>query len=186
MEKIKVDDLIKLSKEDLKGKLVCFPTDTVYGLGGLYGDEEVIKKIYDLKRRPLNKPISNLCSSVEQIRELGIEIPEQALKLIDQYWPGALTLIFSHEDSKISFRIPNCEVTLKMLDKFSIFMNTSVNISGKKELNRYKDIKKYFGDHIDYFIEDEVKQSFLPSTVVDVTGDELIVLRQGSVLIKNQ
>src|SRR5690554_7997407 len=100
MEKITVNDLIKISKDDLKGKVICFPTDTVYGLGALYGDREAILKIYKLKKRDLNKPIANLCSNVKQITDLGIEIPSYAYNLIDKHWPGPLTIIFKDGNKK--------------------------------------------------------------------------------------
>lgn len=183
MEKIKVEDFIKLNKEELLGKVICFPTDTVYGVGALFGDDVAISKIYKMKNRPFNKPLANLCSSVEQILDLGIEIPVKARDLIDKFWPGALTIIFKHGQTKISFRMPNSEISLKLLDKFSIMTTTSVNESGEKELNSYEEINNQFGNEIDYYISDTVELSKIASTVVDVSDNELKVIRMGSITL---
>lgn len=183
MEKIKVDDFVRLNKEDLLGKVICFPTDTVYGIGALFGDDVAIAKIYKMKNRPLHKPLANLCSSVEQILDLGIEIPAKARELIDKFWPGALTIIFKHGASKISFRMPNSEIALKLLDKFSIMTTTSVNESGEKELNSYEEINSQFENDIDYYITDTVELSKIASTVVDVSENDIKVIRMGSIMI---
>lgn len=183
MEKIKVNDFIKLNKEDLKGKVICFPTDTVYGIGALFGDDEGIKKIYKMKNRPLDKPLANLCSSIEQILDLGIELPSIARELIDKYWPGALTIIFRYKTSKISFRMPNSEIALKLLDRFSVMATTSVNESGDKELNSFEEINSQFADQIDYYITDSVELSKIASTVVDVSDNDIKVIRMGSIIL---
>jgi L-threonylcarbamoyladenylate synthase len=183
MEKLKVDEFLKLDKKDLAGKVICFPTDTVYGIGALFNDQIGIKKIYEMKNRPLDKPLANLCSRIDQILDLGIEISSNVRDLIDQYWPGALTIIFGYKNEKISFRMPNCDVALKIIDKFSIMTTTSVNESGQKELNSYEEINEYFKDKIDYFITDEVTLSKVASTVIDVSDGNIKVLRQGTIKI---
>ena len=69
MIKITVEELIKLTKEDIKGKVIVFPTDTVYGRGAMIDDQEGVNKIYNLKHRDKNKPLANLAYSSEQIEE---------------------------------------------------------------------------------------------------------------------
>lgn len=184
MEKLKVSEFIKLNREDLIGKVICFPTDTVYGIGALYNDQEAISKIYKMKNRPLNKPLANLCSSLKQIKDLGIEIPNNVLDLIHKYWPGALTIIFRSGSEKISFRMPNSQIALQILDKFNILTTTSVNESGEKELNTFEEINSIFGDKIDYYVEGDVKLSTIPSTVIDISDGNIKVLREGGIKIK--
>ena len=70
MEKIKIKDLNSISKEQLKGKIIVFPTDTVYGVGALYNDVEGIEKIYEMKKRDYGKLLPVLCSSIDQINYL--------------------------------------------------------------------------------------------------------------------
>lgn len=181
MERIKLVDFLKIPKEKLTSKVICFPTDTVYGVGALFNDKVAIDKIYEMKNRSRTKPLANLCSGVNQITELGILIPEKARELIRKYWPGALTIIFKHGEEKISFRMPDSDVALQILDKFGIMTTTSVNESGEKELNNYDQINAKFGNYIDYFIAEEVELSKVPSTVIDVSENEINVLREGAI-----
>jgi len=181
VEKIKLANFLKYSKDDLRGKVVCFPTDTVYGLGAMYGDHSAIQKIYKIKNRPADKPLANLCSHIDQILNLGIEIPESAQELMKKYWPGALTIILKAREEKISFRMPNCDIALKLIDHFSLMATTSVNESGEKELNTMEDIEAAFGSLIDYFITDEAIFSKIPSTVIDMSEGKIIVLRRGAI-----
>ena len=69
MERVTLNKLLQLKKEDLKGKLICFPTDTVYGVGAIATDVEACKKIYQMKQRSDKKPLPLLCSDIEQIKE---------------------------------------------------------------------------------------------------------------------
>lgn len=181
MEKISLDVFLKYRKEDLQGKVVCFPTDTVYGLGAMYGDLSGIQKIYKIKNRPADKPLANLCSNIEQIYRLGVEIPESAKNLMEKYWPGALTIILKSGEEKISFRMPACDIALKIIDHFSLMATTSVNESGEKELNTMDEIEAAFGTMIDYFITDQAKFSKIPSSVVDMSEGKMIVLRKGAI-----
>lgn len=183
MERIKLVDFLKLPKEHLKHKIICFPTDTVYGVGAMFSDTYAIDKIYQMKNRSYSKPLANLCASISQIEELGISIPIDAYNLMGKYWPGALTIIIKHQDQKISFRMPNSDIALQILSKFGIFATTSVNESGEKELNSFDEINEKFGEYIDYFIADEAPLSKVPSTVVDVSDGSVKVLREGAIKI---
>lgn len=179
MEKIKLSDFLLLNKEDLVGKVICFPTDTVYGIGTLYNDKLGISKIYKMKNRPLDRPLANLCSSLDQILDLEIEITSNVRDIIDKYWPGALTIIFKDKDKKTSFRMPDSKIALELIDKFGVLTTTSVNESGEKELNSFIEINEVFGKKIDYFISDDAKLSKVASTVIDVSSNEIKVLREG-------
>lgn len=184
MEKMTLSEFLKLEKKDLQGKVFCFPTDTVYGLAALYGDKEGINKIYRLKHRSFDKPLANLCSDSNQIRELGIEIPDIARELMEKHWPGPLTLILKGLEGKISFRMPASEIALKIIDRFSLLPTTSVNESGEPELNSLEEIEAVFGWGIDYFITDPAVFSGLPSTVADVSEGRIRILRQGAIYLE--
>ena len=67
MEELSLKEFLNLGKKDLKGKVIVFPTDTIYGIGALIDDYDGIKKIFDLKQRPYNQPLANLCFSIEQV-----------------------------------------------------------------------------------------------------------------------
>lgn len=190
MEKVTVDELIKLSKEDLYGKIICFPTDTVYGVGALANDESAIKKIYKMKNRSDNKPLPILCSKVSQVEEYAY-ISKKAKDLMEKYWPGALTIILNKKEgafdniaeATLAFRMPDSSVSLKIIDHFSLLATTSVNTSGEKELNSVSEIEEKFSSYIDYLVIDSATFSSVASTIVDATSDTLKVIRQGNVVI---
>ena len=180
MDVITIKDIEKIN---LKGKVICFPTDTVYGVGALIEDEEAINKIYDLKNRDKSKPLAVLTGNTNQAKQL-----------MENYWPGALTLVFKKTNlisdkvtsnlDTIGLRMPNSKIALAVLNNFGLMATTSVNISGDKPLNDVNEIIKYFSNDIDYLVIDKEETSNVSSTVVDVTKNELKVLRQGDIIIK--
>ena len=187
MIKITVEELIKLTKEDIRGKVIIFPTDTVYGIGSMIDDKEGVSKIYNLKHRDKNKPLANLAYSSEQIKEyVNISNPK-TLELM-KLWPGALTIIFNkkhiynNELPTIAFRIPNSNTALTILKHFGVMAVTSMNLSGSEPLNNIDDIIKNFENEIDYLVIDEEKHSNISSTIIDVTKDPFVVLRKGEIL----
>ncbi|HPT88828.1 MAG TPA: L-threonylcarbamoyladenylate synthase [Bacilli bacterium] len=193
MEKIYVKDLVKIPKEQFYGKVICFPTDTVYGIGVLFDDEIGRKKIYQIKHREQNKPLAILIPEGFDIRPLVSDISTFANDLMKKYWPGPLTLIFTKSKecqekfndsfSTIAFRMPDNKISLQILKHLGPMATTSVNISGQAELNSVDEIIKEFGDQIDYIVCDEVTLSKLPSTVLDVSTSQVKVIREGSIKI---
>lgn len=190
---MKKSEFLKLSKEDLKGKIVCFPTDTVYGVGCLMNDCEAVKKIYELKHRSKDKPLAVLAGSIDQILPFIEKPTDEVMELMKKYWPGALTIIFNKnknycneinkEFSTIGFRIPNSKVALDILNKFGVMATTSINLSGSAPLNDLNTIKLEFKDKIDFLIEDIEESSDVSSTVIDATTPNFKILRTGSVKI---
>lgn len=182
----------QLLTKDITGKVICFPTDTVYGVGALIDDKEGINKIYNLKHRDITKPLAVLCGNTN-IEKYVLTINDKAKQLMDLYWPGALTLIFKKSSlisnkvtsnyDTVGLRMPNSKIALEILNHFGLMATTSVNISGDKPLNNIEDIIKYFSDDIDYLVIDKEKTSNVSSTVVDVSTDEIKVLRQGDIVL---
>jgi len=195
MIKITLNDFLKLPKEQYSSKLLCFITDTVFGLGVV--DDEFIEvglnKIYSLKQRDSNKPISLLVPSIDSVID-KIIFPIE-FKYLSSYWPGALTVIFKKKSNDyfswtkrdtIGIRIPNSEVALKVLNHLGPIATTSVNISGEKELNTIDEIVNEFKDSIDYIVTDVSPLSKVPSTVVDISSGKLVILRCGEQVIENK
>ncbi|MBQ8292982.1 MAG: threonylcarbamoyl-AMP synthase [Bacilli bacterium] len=191
MIKITANDLIKLSKEEILGKVIVFPTDTVYGIGALAKDEEAINKIYNLKHRDKTKPLAYLSGNKEDIMPY-IQITYQNTMELMNYWPGALTLIFKKEKDlvekdalpTIGFRIPDSKCALKILNHFGIMAVTSMNLSGSAPLNDLESIEENFKDEIDYLVIDEEIQSKTSSTILDISTSEVKILRKGDLLEK--
>ncbi len=188
-----IDELLKLSKNELKGKLICFPTDTVYGVGCMIDDEEALKKIYHIKHRELNKPLAVLFPDIDSVLEYG-KLPSKNVKtLMEKYWPGALTLIMEKKQNisnyvtagknTIGCRIPNSNIALKVLKHLGPMATTSINLSGMPPLNDLIEIKTEFKTDIDYYIDDLEVGSKISSTVIDVTKNPYVILREGSIKI---
>lgn len=184
-----VISLSQLLTLDLKGKVIIFETDTVYGIGCLYNDIEMVKRIYDIKRREPQKPMALLCSSVDQVQSLvsNYEVGEPyAIK----YWPGALTLIFNknqHIDDLITanqktvgVRIPNSDTAKTILNQFGPMVVTSLNISSEPPILKFQDTLQ-FEQFVDYIVQGK-DLSGVASTVYDPMNHK--TLRLGEVIIE--
>ena len=182
---ISIKELETLTKDDLKGKIIVFPTDTVYGVGCLYGDSIGVEKIYQMKKRDYGKPLPVLCDSIETVLSIAM-INENHMKYT-KHWPGALTMILKSYDKNIfngsvACRIPNSEIALSVLKKFGPLFTTSVNYSGEKELNSVDEILETFGNQIDFIVTDIPVLTKTPSTIINCLGDEMIIVRQGDII----
>ena len=187
MKKISINDIHEI---DLTGKVICFPTDTVYGVGAMIADKEAIEKTYNLKNRDKNEPLAVLSPSSEAMLPLVKRENEKTRKLMTR-WPGALTIIFEKSEEArdylskdlktIGIRIPDSEIALAVLNNFGVLATTSVNISGSAALNDKAEIERIFNDKIDYMIVEEEKKSGISSTVVMIKNEDITVLRQGSI-----
>ena len=182
---ISIKELETVTKNDLKGKIIVFPTDTVYGVGCLYGDSVGVEKIYQMKKRDYGKPLPVLCDSIETVLSIAM-INENHMKYT-KHWPGALTMILKSYDKNIfngsvACRIPNSEIALSVLKKFGPLFTTSVNYSGEKELNSVDEILETFGNQIDFIVTDIPVLTKTPSTIINCLGDEMIIVRQGDII----
>lgn len=176
----------------MKSNVIIFPTDTVYGIGASVYDQDGIRRIYEIKHRPLNKPLAVLCSSVEQIEEIAY-LTDDARKLIKAFLPGALTIILRSKDKikesmgleTIGVRIPNYKLAIEILEHNGPMATTSVNESGAPSINNYDEIKEDYDDLVEVIIPPSgEKTSSLASTVVDITG-EVKLLRQGAISLSD-
>ena len=186
MERITLKELLKLSKDDLKGKLIIFPTDTVYGVGCLYLDSVGREKIYEMKKRDHLKQIPILSPSIEETKKIAI-VSDADLKYT-KLWPGALTIIFKSRDTSypfetIAIRIPNSKIALDILNHFGPMEVTSVNFSGEKELNDVNEIINTFAIDDAYIVTDIGSFSKVSSTVISLNEGKLNILRQGQIKV---
>lgn len=191
MIKITIEEFIKIPKKDLLGKVIVFPTDTVYGLGAIANDVIAVKKIYELKNRDKNKPLAFLAAKKEDVLPF-VNITCSKTDKLMEYWPGSLTLIFQkkinvlteHKFTTIGFRIPNSKTSLKILNHLGVMAVTSMNLSGEEPLNDLTSIEENFKDVIDYLITNLESSSKISSTVLDISTEEIKVLRKGDLLSK--
>ncbi len=176
---------------DFTGKIIIFPTDTVYGIGCLYNDIDSIRKIYEIKNRDYNKPMVILCANLKQVTTL-IREGQKVPSYLKKYWPGKLTIIFFKNESvydiitsnrnTVGIRIPGNKISLEILKKYGPMVVTSLNLSNQAPITKYIDIHK-FHDKVDYIIQGGDLYE-IPSTVYDLTQKK--VLRQGGVVIQGE
>lgn len=185
----------KLAVESIKkGGLVAFPTETVFGLGCLASKKEYFEKLCKVKNRPADKPFTLMCSSIDQALPYVV-IDETAKKIIDNFFPGQLTLILKAKEGienyldlgtgYIGIRIPADDFVLKMIDEIGEpLLVTSANISGQPVAETDEDALFYFKDKIDVIVKGK-GYSKIPSTVVMLKDNKLNILRQG-IITKEQ
>ena len=190
----------KLDYEELKtpakiikeGGIVIFPTETVYGIGTNGLDKEAIKKLYEVKQRPLNKPISLLVSNIEMVEQVAQNISKLEYKIMQNFFPGPLTIILEKKDivpdiltantNTVGIRMPSGEIARKLIEYAGVPIATpSANISGKPSGTNIKDIQKDFEGKVDCFIDNGESKLGIPSTIVRVINNEVHILRQGSI-----
>lgn len=170
------------------GRVIIFPTDTVYGIGTQIFDIEGIERIYKIKNRPLDKPLACLCANLKQIDDIAI-ITEDAKKLINKFLPGALTLILESKDivkekigyETIGVRIPNSRIALNILEENGPMLTTSVNDSGEAPMNSYDEIVNKYNNLVDVIYDNDQPILEIPSTVVKIDRNGLSILREGAI-----
>lgn len=175
------------------GGIVVFPTETVYGIGTNGLNENSIKRLYEVKQRPLNKPISLLVSSIEMIEQITQNISELEYKLIKKFMPGPLTIILKKKDiipniltangDTVGIRMPENKIALKLIEYAGVPVATpSANISGKPSGTDLDIIMKDFGENVDYFIDGGKSRIGVASTIVQVIDGKPHILREGIIL----
>ncbi|MBU0630117.1 MAG: threonylcarbamoyl-AMP synthase [Candidatus Margulisbacteria bacterium] len=160
------------------GGVVAFPTETVYGIGALLYSRKGINKIYKLKKRPRNKPLQVLVSSLAEARKLA-EFSPQALALARKAWPGPLTLVLPSLKGKrtIGLRVPRHPLTLKLLKLTGPLAATSANESGEKPaLTAFEVIAAL--PELDLVIDGGKARLGQASKVIDFTGVEPKITRK--------
>lgn len=175
-----------------KGGIVIFPTETVYGIGANGLDEKAVKKLYDIKQRPLNKPISLLVSDMNMVNEIAQDITELEYKLMENFFPGPLTIVLKKKDivsdivtagqDTVGIRMPSGEIARKLIEYAKVPIATpSANISGKPSGTNFNEIMEDFENRVDYFIDGGNSKLGIASTIVKVVGGIPYILRQGTI-----
>lgn len=174
------------------GGIVIFPTETVYGIGANGLDANAVKKLYDIKQRPINKPISLLVSNMDMINKIAKDITKTEYKLMEKFFPGPLTIILKKKEiipdivtanqDTVGIRMPNGDVAKKLIEYSNVPIATpSANISGKPSGTNIKDIFNDFNKKVDYFIDGGESNLGIASTIVKVIDEVPHILRQGSI-----
>jgi L-threonylcarbamoyladenylate synthase len=170
--------------------LVAFPTDTVYGLGVLVGDLAGIQRLYRVKGRQSAKAIPVLLSSLDDLPLVAAEINPAVQRLAEYFWPGPLTLVVPRRPDlpaqlspypTIGVRIPDHPVALALLRLAGPMAVTSANRSGQPSPSTAQEVRHQLGGRIELILDAGRTPGGVSSTVVDCSGLEPVILRQGPI-----
>ncbi len=173
-----------------EGKLVAFPTETVYGLGGNAFDATASKRIYEAKGRPSDNPLIVHIADVAALSELAAEVPECAYRLADAFWPGPLTMILKKSEKvpktttggldTVAIRMPADPVAAALIRRSGIYVAApSANASGRPSTTKAEHVIEDLDGKIDVIIDGGASAIGLESTIVDLTGEVPLILRPG-------
>lgn len=178
------------SEKLLNGGVVAFPTETVFGLGVVYDDIDAYNRLNMIKGRPENKPYTMMLKSVEEIDKYAyVSIRDK--KIIASFLPGPLTVLLkakenvphhvTHGTGVIGIRVPSFKVVNELLNLVNKpLLVPSANPSNLPPATNYEQVVIYFNDALDYIVCNECKNE-LPSTIVDLTHEEIKIVREGNI-----
>jgi len=174
-----------------QGGLVAFPTDTVYGLGASANNQQAVARVYQVKERPWEMALPLLLAHTSQISEVAEAVPPIAWLLADKFLPGALTIVLYKSNSvldivtgggsTVAVRVPAHPIPVALAQDSGPIVGTSANLSGKPSALTADEVCSQFGDKIDLVIDGGRCPGGRESTVVDVTGEVPVVLREGAI-----
>ncbi len=173
-----------------EGGLVAFPTDTVYGVGSQVFDGQAVESIYTAKNRPLEKSIPVLIADTTDLEKVTTSIPSMASRLAERFWPGPLTLVIPKHPAlppavsstdTVGVRIPDHPIARALLRQAGPMAVTSANISGGPNPTTAGEVLAQLDGRISLILDGGTTPGGFPSTVVDCTGPEPVVIREGPV-----
>jgi len=196
-------DAISIAAKALKdGHLVAFPTETVYGLGADATNKNAVRQVYAVKRRPTGHPLIVHISSINQISKWAINIPDYAITLAKNFWPGPMTLILKRSElakdfitggqENVGLRVPNQPLALALLAKFESIGGQGVAapsanrfgaVSPTTSLAVSEELESYLGTN-DLILDGGNCHIGIESTIVNCTGNFPSILRPGSITIE--
>ncbi|GAB4291584.1 MAG: hypothetical protein Kow0098_10940 [Ignavibacteriaceae bacterium] len=182
--------ILKLKNLFFAGKIFVYPTDTIYGFGGNPFNEEAVKTLNKIKGRGSDKKYILLIGSLEFLFNYVDISSDRKLNFLRKIWPGPVSVIFNLnkkikkvlKQSKAAFRIPDQNFCIRFLKELQMpVISSSVNRSGKEPINEISLIKEEFGTEVSaiFYTSKQPKQK--SSTLIDITGDRPILLREGTV-----
>lgn len=184
--------MITAAVEELKrGRPIAIPTETVYGLAANGLDQSAVKRIFELKNRPLSNPLILHTYDISQIEKYTSNIPDIAYKLAERFWPGPLTMIFEKNEnvpelvtaggSTVAFRIPDHDIALELLKRVDFPLAApSANPFTRISPTHSSQVKEYFGEEL-FVVDGGPCTRGLESTIIGFEGEAIIIYRLGSV-----
>jgi len=171
--------------------VIAYPTETFYGLGADPRNPRAVRKLFEIKSRPLDQPILLLLADAGDARSWAAEIPPQAVDLMKRCWPGPLTLVFKARDDvpaeltggtgTIGLRVPGSTLTRDLLSAVShALTGTSANRTGRPSLRTAEETEAAIGGFVDLILDGGETTGGKPSTIVDVSNGAPRLIREGA------
>lgn len=183
---LEIEQIVQLLK---LGKICLIPTDTIYGIVGSALNPQTVEQIYQLRKRAKDKPFVILISALNDLYQFNIKLTDKQKEFLQKNWPNPLSVVLPIEGDQfkylhrgknsLAFRMPKDSQLLKLLNQAGPLVAPSANFEGEKPAETIEAAKRYFGEHVSYYIDGgEIKSQ--PSTVVRLNeGGETTVLRVG-------
>jgi L-threonylcarbamoyladenylate synthase len=178
------------------GGIIAYSTESFYALGVLATDELAVRRLFKLKNRSSDKPLPIIIGNSDMLPGIVKDVPYQARALMEQFWPGPLTIIFkalgvlpvmlTGEGRNVAVRVPGDSAALCIARTLEVPITaTSANISSDPPANTTEAVINYFGNNVDLILDTGKSRGGWPSTIIDATVDPPAILRQGSVSAEN-
>lgn len=185
-----IDNLIKTI---LSGGLVVMPTDTVFGIVSSAFNKKAIERLYEVRGRDENKPCIVLCAELSDLDKFDVKLNDFQKSVLGKVWPNSVSIVvdcpsafweYLHRGLKtLAFRIPKSLELREILRQTGPVLAPSANPQGKLVAKNLEEAKKYFGEKVDLYVDGEVGDK--ASTLISFEGNEVKILREGAVDIKN-
>lgn len=174
------------------GGVVCFPTRCLYGLGADARDAAAVDRVYEIKQRPADMPLLVLIGRSAQLQELAERVPPMAQLLIERFWPGRLTLVMEARPllperltagtGKIGIRLAAHPVARALVEALARpITGTSANLSGGSGCRQIAELEQQIARQVDLILDGGPLKGGVGSTVVDVTGENPVIIREGEI-----
>lgn len=177
------------------GGIIIYPTDTAFGIGCKIDKENAVKRLFALRRRPKEKAVPVLVSSIKMAKDYLAELDMETEGLMKKYWPGALTIVYDCKIDKVpslvrgggktvGIRMPDHTLLLQIIEKVGApILGSSANLSGEKTPYRFEDLDRELTKLVDCVLFGKTSGRRLASTVVDCSRKPWKIIRQGAVSV---
>jgi len=183
--------LLAAAEAVLRGGVIAFPTDTLYGLGCSLFDVPAVEMVARLKRRDRSLAVISLIPDPSQAIGLAQEVSDVAERLMRACWPGPLSLIFvaapivparvRGAGGTVALRCPKDTLCQRLLERIGgPVVSSSANLSGQPPAETADDVRRIFGNQLDLILDGGPRRGGVPSTLVDVSGTRPRLLRRGA------
>ena len=188
-------DIDKAASLIRSGEVVGIPTETVYGLGASIFLESAVRKIFEIKNRPLDNPLIVHIASNKQLEDLAVEIPEAAWSLAEKFWPGPLTLLLPKKDTvpdlitagkpTVAIRIPNHRMTRELIERAGVpIAAPSANPFGRISPTTAQRVADYFPKTLSFILDGGPCDSGIESTIIGFHEGRPVVYRLGALALE--